>query len=149
MSMLVELVLTVVLSIVRVSTLWDSTAGKSTSRLKYVQRQQIFISQCNGSKKLRQQSFEDPPAPEGPSPSFVKIPSNLTSFPCELRSGNTESAMEKDGDENRRDQQYQLFVLQRFQAFCITLQELILKLYDGNTEVHCLGIAFRKIPRLW
>ena len=38
---------------------------------------------------------------------------------------------------------------QRFQVLCIILEELILKLYDENTEVSYLGIAFRKIPRLW
>ena len=33
--------------------IWNSKADKSSSRLKYVQRQQIFTSHCNGSKKLR------------------------------------------------------------------------------------------------
>ena len=33
-------------------THWNSKAGRSTSRLKYVQREQILISQCTGSKKL-------------------------------------------------------------------------------------------------
>ena len=37
-------------------TLWNFKAGKSTSRLKCVQRQQILISQCSGSEKLRQQN---------------------------------------------------------------------------------------------
>ena len=32
--------------------------------------------------------------------------------------------------------------------FCVTLEELLLKLYDGNAELHFLGISFRKIPRL-
>ena len=34
---------------------WNFKAGKSSSRLKYVRNQQILISQCIGSKKLRQQ----------------------------------------------------------------------------------------------
>ena len=34
-------------------THWNSNAGKSTSSLKYVQNQQILISTCNGSKKLK------------------------------------------------------------------------------------------------
>ena len=33
-------------------TLWNFKAGKSTSKLKYVQNQQILISQCNGPKKF-------------------------------------------------------------------------------------------------
>ena len=37
-------------------TLWNFEAGKSTSRMRYVRNQQIFISQCTGSKKLRQQN---------------------------------------------------------------------------------------------
>ena len=37
-------------------TPWNFKAGKSTSRLKYVQNQQILISQCTGSKNLRWQS---------------------------------------------------------------------------------------------
>ena len=59
-----ELFLTVVWSIIRdfrfrnciwgnFLTLWNFKAAKSTSKLKYVQRQQILISQCAGSKKLR------------------------------------------------------------------------------------------------
>ena len=35
---------------------WNFQAGKSTSKLKYVQNQQKLISQCTGSKKLRWQS---------------------------------------------------------------------------------------------
>ena len=35
---------------------WNFQAGKSTSRLRYVQNQQFLTSQCTGSKKLRQQS---------------------------------------------------------------------------------------------
>ena len=35
-------------------------AGKSTSRLKYVQNQRFSTSQCVGSKKLTQQSIEEP-----------------------------------------------------------------------------------------
>ena len=34
-------------------TRWNFKAGKSTSKLKCVQNQQILISQCTGSKKLR------------------------------------------------------------------------------------------------
>ena len=34
-------------------THWNFKAGKSTSRLMYVQNQQTLNSQCNGSKKLR------------------------------------------------------------------------------------------------
>ena len=34
-------------------TLWNFKAGESTSNLKYVQNRQIFISQCNESKKMR------------------------------------------------------------------------------------------------
>ena len=37
-------------------TLWNFKAGKSTSRLKFVQEQQILRSLCIGSKKLRWQS---------------------------------------------------------------------------------------------
>ena len=37
-------------------TLWNFRAGKSTSKLKCVLKQQILISQCNGWKKLREQS---------------------------------------------------------------------------------------------
>ena len=62
--LLVELILTVVWLIIRDSrfrnciwesfqTLWNFKAWKSISRLKHVQRQQILISQCFGSKKLR------------------------------------------------------------------------------------------------
>ena len=36
-----------------------SKLEKSTSRLKYVRNQQIFVSQCTGSKKLRQQKSTD------------------------------------------------------------------------------------------
>ena len=61
---LVELILTVVWLIFRdfqprsciwenFLTLWNFKAGKSTSRLKYVLKQQILISQRTGSKKLR------------------------------------------------------------------------------------------------
>ena len=64
---LVELIFTVVWLIIRdfqvrnwiwaiFFTLWNFKAGKSTSRLKFVQKQQILISQCSGSKKLRWQS---------------------------------------------------------------------------------------------
>ena len=56
---LVELILTVVwLICIRnciwesFLTLWNFKAGKSTSKLKYVQNQQILISQCNGPKKV-------------------------------------------------------------------------------------------------
>ena len=37
-------------------TLWNFKAGKPTSRLKYVRNQQILISQCAASEKLRQQN---------------------------------------------------------------------------------------------
>ena len=37
-------------------TLWNSRAGKSTSRLRFAQRQLILISHCSGSKRLRWQS---------------------------------------------------------------------------------------------
>ena len=61
---LVELILTMVWWITREfrsrkcilensQTHWNFKAGRSTSRLKYVQRQQILILQCTGSKKLR------------------------------------------------------------------------------------------------
>ena len=61
---LVELILTLLWLIIRGSRFrnctwanflspWNFKAGKSTSKLKYVQNQQIFISRCTGSKKLR------------------------------------------------------------------------------------------------
>ena len=64
---LVELILSVVWLIIRdfrfrnciwehFLTLWSFKAGKSTSRLKFVRKQHIVISQCTGSKKLRSQS---------------------------------------------------------------------------------------------
>ena len=64
---LVELILTVVWLITwhlqfrnciweNSRTHWNFKAGKSTSRLKCVRNQQILISQCIGSKKLRWQS---------------------------------------------------------------------------------------------
>ena len=64
---LVELILTVVWMIRRdfrfrnciwenFLTLWNFKAGKSTSRLMFVRKQHILISQCTGSKKLRWQS---------------------------------------------------------------------------------------------
>ena len=37
--------------------------------------------------------FDDPPAPEGPTASFFTTPRNLTSSPCDLRSGNTGNTM--------------------------------------------------------
>ena len=60
---LVKLILMVVWLILRVFrfrncilenflTLWNFNVGKSTSKLKYVQNQQILISHCTGSKKL-------------------------------------------------------------------------------------------------
>ena len=64
---MVEFILTVVWLITRdvqtqkciwdfLWTPWNFKAGKSSSRMKFVRLQQIFISQCNGSKKLRWQS---------------------------------------------------------------------------------------------
>ena len=98
--------------------------------------------------------FEGPPAAEWPSPSFFKIPKNLTSSPCELRSGETESTM-RHGEGLRqgtaRVQKYRLLDLPgktRPGIPCIILEELISKLSDGNAKVHFLGIAFRKIPSL-
>ena len=63
---LVELILTVVWSISEISCLGSASwkmsqtlrsfkAGQSISRLNFPQKQQILISQCSGSKKLRQQ----------------------------------------------------------------------------------------------
>ena len=61
MVVLVELILTMVWLMIQDSrfrncilanTLWNFKDTKSISRLKYVQRQQIFIFQCTGSKKL-------------------------------------------------------------------------------------------------
>ena len=37
-------------------TRWNFKAGKSTSGLRFVQEQPIFISPCTGSKKLKLQS---------------------------------------------------------------------------------------------
>ena len=56
--------------------------------------------------------FEDPPAPEGPSPSFLTALRNLIS-PCELRSGNTESAL-RHGEGLRREPQSSTIPTPRF-----------------------------------
>ena len=64
---LMELILTVVWLIIReflwrngilefFMTLWNFKAGKEASELRFVYEQQILMSQCTGSKKLRWQS---------------------------------------------------------------------------------------------
>ena len=67
MFILSELILTVVKLIIRdfrfrkciwehFQTHWNFKAGKSTSRMRYLQEQPTLRSQCTGSKKLRLQS---------------------------------------------------------------------------------------------
>ena len=93
--------------------------------------------------------FEGPPAAEWPSPSFFKIPKNLTSSPCELRSGETESTM-RHGEGLRqgtaRVQKYRLLDLPgktRPGIPCIILEELILKIIwwkrQGTLSRNCIS----------
>ena len=76
--------------------------------------------------------FEDPPAPEGPSPSFFKTPTNLTSSLYELRPGKTRNTM-RHGEGLRREPQNATKPNPRLTRnyetwLCIILEELIPKI---------------------